>query len=477
MNNNNKQLNKGAWKKVSELSVGMKIAVPDIESGFSWDEIISIKPRGREEVWDIEVADVHNFIGNDIFAHNTYANGGPALPGDVVAYDSEGNVGKAGPNDMPAGIMTGFSQNGSISYAFNGRASVKVTTENGPIKTGDKLTVSKTMPGHAMKMTLAGQSIGVALADFANTASSSGEITAFADVNYWAPSIAAVGGTASGSANVTVSSGTGVTDVLATLANAVMTRVQSIWASGDVIAQGIKKTYYAIADISIFKDLNIGDWGSRSITIANTADDATKSLFTGNAAQAADNSKVDLKENGAYLATYGVDSTRGEIQLSGSSKMVNGEARVFFDFSFSSIISDTAQIRVIITPTSTMQGQLYIDTKSQYGFVAKELNSQDTGSFDWLVIARRKGFEDKTADLNIQTFKDLNTASASASPEPTPTSLVSNPPSSPPASPSASISPTPTPMPSASPSPTPSDTPTPSANPTPTPSDTPIPTP
>ena len=45
----------GTWKKISELKTGMKIAVPDVEGerGFSWDEVVSIKHVGRQEVWDI----------------------------------------------------------------------------------------------------------------------------------------------------------------------------------------------------------------------------------------------------------------------------------------------------------------------------------------------------------------------------------------------------------------------------------------
>ncbi|MBP9822289.1 MAG: tail fiber domain-containing protein, partial [Candidatus Pacebacteria bacterium] len=267
-----------------------------------------------------------------------------------------------------------------------------------------------------------------------------------------------------GSAQVTVSYASSSVDVLATLASAVMTRVQSIWASGDVISEGVKKTYYGAVSAIQFAVANVSDainnWTTRDIAISNTADQNTKDMFTGNSAQAADDSKVDLKENGDYLATYGVDSTRGEIQLSGSSQIVNGEARVFFDYSFSSIISASTSIKLIVTPTSVMQGQLYTDSKSQFGFVVKELNGTSNGTFDWLVIARRKGFD-----------------SIVATPSPTP--LVAPAPQDPPASGSPELTPTPTPTPEASPTPTPEVTPdpTPAPTPTPTPEVTPDPTP
>ncbi|MCR4280618.1 MAG: hypothetical protein NUV82_04325, partial [Candidatus Komeilibacteria bacterium] len=287
MENKLKQLNNAPWKKVSEILPGAKIAIPDIESegGFSWDEVVSIKPVGREEVWDIEVEGVHNFMGNDIFAHNTYANGGPALPAHVVAYDSEGNLKKAEPNDLPAGIMTGFSENGSVSFAFNSKALVKVTDENGPVRAGDRLTVSKTQPGFAMKMTEAGQSLGIALKDFDNTALVS-EVLAFSNPQYWSPLPAAevAGGsnsgdlsqTASSSTLVTVSSSGSPTDVLSTLFNAVLTRVQNLWASGDIIKEGMSKTFFAISNLQLSIS-NVGDsistmisnWGTRSISISN----------------------------------------------------------------------------------------------------------------------------------------------------------------------------------------------------------------
>src|SRR3990167_5550737 len=79
----------GEWRTVAELEVGQQIAVPRDgllevhnaglinsrewlgEDDILWDEIESIKYVGTEQVWDIEVEGTHNFIGNNIFAHNT----------------------------------------------------------------------------------------------------------------------------------------------------------------------------------------------------------------------------------------------------------------------------------------------------------------------------------------------------------------------------------------------------------------------
>ena len=108
------------WQKVSQLKVGQQIAVPkdDVldmhnrglinrrenkeEDDILWDEIESIKHIGTEQVWDIEVEGTHNFIGNNIFAHNTYLGGnlgiGTTSPGSALDIgSSDMGDGVAGP--------------------------------------------------------------------------------------------------------------------------------------------------------------------------------------------------------------------------------------------------------------------------------------------------------------------------------------------------------------------------------------------
>ena len=74
--------------------------------------------------------------------------------------------------------------------ALVGRVPVKISLENGPIKAGDRLTVSKTLPGYAMKMTESGQSIGIALEQFPITNDQTGKILTFVNLSYWVPNIA-----------------------------------------------------------------------------------------------------------------------------------------------------------------------------------------------------------------------------------------------------------------------------------------------
>ncbi|MCX6786510.1 MAG: DUF5011 domain-containing protein [Candidatus Kaiserbacteria bacterium] len=84
---------KGKWRKISDLTPGLEIAVPSENGNVAWDEITSIKPVGREQVYDIEVEGTHNFVGDDIFAHNTYVlksgNLSANAPSDVLNADDK----------------------------------------------------------------------------------------------------------------------------------------------------------------------------------------------------------------------------------------------------------------------------------------------------------------------------------------------------------------------------------------------------
>ncbi len=102
---------KKGWYKVSDLVEGTEIAVPSETSQLVWDEIVSITPVGREQVYDIEVEGTHNFVGNDIFAHNTYvlrANTMLAVTGEVNAGSFTVPIGSQG-------SQTSNSNSGSLT--------------------------------------------------------------------------------------------------------------------------------------------------------------------------------------------------------------------------------------------------------------------------------------------------------------------------------------------------------------------------
>ncbi len=68
------------WKRLDQLNIGEHIALPRYIQSSSlqlmsddiyWDSIISITENGIEEVFDITVPTLHNFVANDIIVHNS----------------------------------------------------------------------------------------------------------------------------------------------------------------------------------------------------------------------------------------------------------------------------------------------------------------------------------------------------------------------------------------------------------------------
>ncbi|MDO8728342.1 MAG: SdiA-regulated domain-containing protein, partial [bacterium] len=72
----------GVWTKVKDIKEGNKIGVFDGKKSV-WDVITKIEIMPEERVYDIEVEGTHNFIGNDIIAHNTYLGGNLTVQGNT----------------------------------------------------------------------------------------------------------------------------------------------------------------------------------------------------------------------------------------------------------------------------------------------------------------------------------------------------------------------------------------------------------
>ncbi|HLP89802.1 MAG TPA: replicative DNA helicase [Nostocaceae cyanobacterium] len=100
---NHKFLTINGWKRLDELAIGDKLALPNqiiqntpkqealaiiksagtativksehlqksVNSDIYWDEIIAIAPDGEEEVYDLTVPVHHNFVANNIIVHNS----------------------------------------------------------------------------------------------------------------------------------------------------------------------------------------------------------------------------------------------------------------------------------------------------------------------------------------------------------------------------------------------------------------------
>lgn len=188
-------------------------------AGTDYDDIRSIDMSGRTllvgseahiytETGDVRLGQALDYIGNQLFniraelindgitltgsqalevgftggadLAERYASAETLSPGDVVAL-TPNNVGAvqktttAYQSDMlgivatEPGLLIGTDAGDASPIALVGRVPVKVTTENGAIKAGDRLT-SASIPGYAMKATHAGRVLGTVLDDLGESA-------------------------------------------------------------------------------------------------------------------------------------------------------------------------------------------------------------------------------------------------------------------------------------------------------------------
>ncbi|MTJ31263.1 replicative DNA helicase [Aphanizomenon sp. UHCC 0183] len=67
---NHKFLTINGWKRLDELNLQQQL-IALANSDTYWDEVISIELDGEEEVFDLTVDKLHNFIANNIIVHNS----------------------------------------------------------------------------------------------------------------------------------------------------------------------------------------------------------------------------------------------------------------------------------------------------------------------------------------------------------------------------------------------------------------------
>ncbi|PIW67354.1 MAG: hypothetical protein COW10_06095, partial [Candidatus Omnitrophica bacterium CG12_big_fil_rev_8_21_14_0_65_42_8] len=105
------------------------------ENDIFWDRIVSIEQAGLERVYDIEVDGTHNFIGNGIFAHNTYildvaaaangedvaaSTGTPTADAKLSGREPQGfTASETGAEDGSVPISSGANANGEIETVKN----------------------------------------------------------------------------------------------------------------------------------------------------------------------------------------------------------------------------------------------------------------------------------------------------------------------------------------------------------------------
>lgn len=97
--------------------------------------------------------------------------------------DVNGKYGVELGNDNTKKTIEKMKKDGKVPLALAGRAPVKVTLENGPIRPGDLLTASST-PGKAMRATETGRVVGVAMETF-DGRDSDGKILVQINPHFW----------------------------------------------------------------------------------------------------------------------------------------------------------------------------------------------------------------------------------------------------------------------------------------------------
>lgn len=67
---NHQFLTMQGWRRLDELSLEDRVSTLS-PCGVAWDQVISIEPDGEEEVYDLTVDKLHNFVANEIIVHNS----------------------------------------------------------------------------------------------------------------------------------------------------------------------------------------------------------------------------------------------------------------------------------------------------------------------------------------------------------------------------------------------------------------------
>jgi hypothetical protein len=101
------------------------------------------------------------------------------------------------------------------------------------------------------------------------------------------------------------------------------------------------------------------------------------------------------------VPAFSVCSPDVELIVSGTGTLVGGKAEIAFEQTFQEAISPEIPLKVVLTAQGAPSGLLYVASKSNQGFSVERLEIPDLAiksddiTFDWIAIARQKGYEQR----------------------------------------------------------------------------------
>ena len=122
-----------------------------------WAKVSSIEKVGEEQVYDIEIEGTHNFIGNDIVAHNTFISGNAGIATTTPSRKlSIYNSATADMNLVTDSANLLLQQSGANSIIGNSSASgyLQLFTNNGnayvTMLSNGSVGIATTTPGYPL---------------------------------------------------------------------------------------------------------------------------------------------------------------------------------------------------------------------------------------------------------------------------------------------------------------------------------------